>query len=103
MSIKAKEIYKIDKLEVLADKGYFSNKFKYNKYIDTYTCLEGNTLFLISKKDNIHNKKYRNTDACNDCVNRDKCTKAKLGRSIFRNEFSDVVDEMVHRIETDKT
>lgn len=30
----------------------------------------------------------------------DKCTKSKLGRTVSRNEFSDVVDEM---IENDKT
>ncbi|MPM87178.1 hypothetical protein SDC9_134272 [bioreactor metagenome] len=51
----------------------------------------------------IYNKKYRNTDACNNCINRDKCTKAKLGRTVSRNEFSDAVDEMTNRIEKDKT
>lgn len=135
MAVKAKEIYDVDELEALADKGYFdtfdiakckeedivtyvskpiyanktgdsryfSNKFKYNKETDTYTCPEGKTLFLISKKDNIHNKKYRNTDACNSCINRDKCTKAKYGRSISRNEYSDAVDEMTDRLEKYKT
>ena len=32
-----------------------------------------------------------------------KCTKSKLGRTVSRNEFSDVVDEMIDMIENDKT
>ena len=33
----------------------------------------------------------------------DKCTKSKLEKSISRNKFSDAVDEMIYRIEKDKT
>lgn len=134
MASKAKEIYDVEKLEALADKGYFdssdiakcdyadivtyvskpvysnqigdsryfTHKFKYNKDSDTYTCPEGKTLFLITKKADAQKKEYRNSDACNECVNRCKCTKAKSGRSIFRNEFSDNVDNLISRVENDK-
>lgn len=135
MANKAKKIYDVDKLEALADKGYFdskdiakcdaeniityvskpvysnqigdsryfTNKFKYDKDSDIYTCPEGKTLFLITKKADAQKKEYRNSDTCNQCTNRGKCTKSKSGKSIFRNEFSDNIDNMVARIDNDKS
>ena len=134
MASKAKGIYDVDKIEALADKGYFdssdiakcddedmityvskpvysnqigdsryfTNKFKYNKDSDTYTCPKGKSLFLITKKVDAQKKEYRNSDACNKCANRCKCTKSKSGRSIFRNEFSDNVDNLIARVENNK-
>lgn len=48
-------------------------------------------------------KKYRNTHACNNFINTDKCTKTKLGRTVSRNKYNDAVYEMTDRIEKDKT
>lgn len=119
MESKAKEIYEVDKLEALADKGYFdsndivkcdseniityvskpvyfnqigdsryfSDKFKYNKDTDTYTCPEGPILYIITKKPDAKEKKYSNSEACKECANKNKCTKSKLGKSISRYEF----------------
>ncbi|MGL6106692.1 transposase, partial [Romboutsia sp.] len=96
-------IYKPVFSNKIGDSRYFSNKFKYDKETDTYTCPEGKTLFLKTKKVDAKSKKYMNQDACNNCINRNKCTSSKTGRSITRDENSDVIDNMVDRINSDKT
>jgi hypothetical protein len=98
--------------EVIADKGYYSPsliekvecteetecyvdvqkkkeeeiKFTYDQEKDEYECSEGKRLVLISK-----GKKRRSRVAdqyqgieCGGCKKRDKCTKAKKGRIIYR-------------------
>ncbi|MGL6105632.1 transposase [Romboutsia sp.] len=44
-----------------------------------------------------------NPSACNECINRIKCTNSKSGRSITRDEHSYTIDDMVYRINRDKT
>lgn len=134
MSKKAKDIYKVKTLEVLADKGYFdsndihqcereeiityvskpcysngigdsryfSEKFKYDNKTDTYICPEGNRLYLITRKKDSKIKEYNNSEVCNRCSNKSKCTKAKNGKVIRRNESSQSVDNMILRLETCK-
>lgn len=135
MSNKAKKIYNVETLEVLADKGYFEGKdiekcemenivtyvskpdysngigdaryfigkFKYNAQSDTYICPEGQVLPCRTKKVDAKFKEYINSEACSKCLNREKCTKAKDGRVIKRDRYSDSIDRMNDRIETDKT
>ena len=130
MSKKAKDIYKVKTLEVLADKGYFdsndihqcerddivtyvskpsysngigdsryfSEKFKYDNETNTYICPDGNRLYLITKKKDSRIKEYNNSEACNKCSNKSKCTKAKNGKVIRRNESSQSVDNMILRL-----
>ena len=134
MSKKAKDIYKVKTLEVLADKGYFdsndihqcereeiityvskpcysngigdsryfSEKFKYDNKTDTYICPEGNRLYLITRKKDSKIKEYNNSEVCNRCSNKSKCTKAKNGKVIRRNESSQSVENMILRLETCK-
>ena len=135
MSAKAKQIYNVETLEVLADKGYFDtediekcenenivtyiskptysngigdsryflDKFKYNEQDDTYTCPEGEVLYCRTKKVNAKFKEYVNSDACNKCLNREKCTNAKNGKIIKRDQYSTATDRMIKRIEKNKT
>jgi hypothetical protein len=66
----------------IGDSRYFSDRFKYDKDSNTYTCPDGQTLNCITKKINANQRKYVNYDACEKCSNRDKCTTSKKGRNI---------------------
>lgn len=135
MSTKAKEIYDVKKLEVLADKGYFdsedidncekekiiayvsrpdysngigdkryfSDKFKYNEENDTYTCPEGQILLCKTKKADAKTKEYANLKACILCLNREKCTKAKMGKVIKRDNYAAAIERMIDRLKKDET
>lgn len=48
---------------------YFSNKFKYNIYDNTYTCSEKHKLFCMTKKADAIERKYANYEECSKCVN----------------------------------
>lgn len=113
MSDKSKKALGVKKLTVLADKGYWSGEclrkceeneiiaivskaeepgntgykksdFKYNKEEDCYICPEGKKLY----RNGIKNAVYRNGKACKECLNRDKCTRNKRGKTlaVSRNE-----------------
>lgn len=128
MNAKVKIIYEVECLEVLADKGYyyaedlekckkentivyvskpnysngigdsiyFSDKFKYDK--DIYTCPGGQILTLKTKKVDAKIKTYSNIEGCNNCINRDKCTKSKNGKVKKRENSSEYIDEMIQRV-----
>ena len=68
----------------IGDSRYFSNKFKYNKESNTYTCPEGETLVCATKKIDAIRKEYINYEACSTCKNKNKSTKSKKGRCIIR-------------------
>ncbi|MFC3904065.1 transposase [Clostridium disporicum] len=65
-------------------------------------CPEGNRLYLITRKKDSKIKEYNNSEVCNRCSNKSKCTKAKNGKVIRRNESSQSVDNMILRLETCK-
>jgi transposase len=73
---------------------YSKEKFKYNKYTDTYTCPKGNILSMCSSSNDEINCKYSNKEACLNCKNNDKCTKSKDKiRVIERNKIDDKLRE----------
>lgn len=107
MAIKAKEEMGVEKLTVLADKGYWNGEelkkcdennitaivsspkeagisgyrksnFKYNEKEDNIICPMGNILYRTQRKEPI----YINKEACINCPNIEKCTKNKKGRII---------------------
>lgn len=82
---------------------YFSDKFKYNAYDNTYTCPEWHKLFCITKKSDAIERKYVNYEECSKCVNKDKCTTAKNGRIITRKANEDFVDIVNSRTKENKT
>ena len=78
------------------DPAYNLAHFGYNHLTDTYTCLQGHSLKTNGnwyKKHSHRNtvttfKQYR-TPACKDCPVRGKCTRAKNGRIIERNQYTE--------------
>lgn len=72
---------------------YIKEKFIYDKDRDIYICPEGKELQNVSKPDS-KNKLYKNTDACNKCEHKDKCTKSKKGRVIKRGPYQETYDEV---------
>lgn len=75
-----------------------SEKFQYDKETDTYRCPQGQRLYRRS-----HHKGRGSSDygpmkgACDKCVLREQCTKAKAGRTIHRDHRQDEVDTMRER------
>jgi len=138
MSNRAKEILGVEKIEALADTGYYNqdlikdcvdngitpyvpepadkvrkdgipapeysvSKFKYDHEKDIYLCpcrqeltyrgkstFKGRVLLLYKTK------------ACNGCPKRDKCTKNKQGRVIYRWEHEEILEKMRKRVKEEK-
>ena len=115
MAIKSKQELGVEKITVVADKGYWNGEelkkceennittivsspeeqgnqeykksnFKYDKENDCYICPQGKILNRQKGKSN----QYHNSKACKDCPKRDLCTKNKRGRIIERSEYEDI-------------
>ncbi len=79
-------------------KGYRKSDFKYNKERDEYICPMGQVLPRRGQK----TAEYLNKNACSQCPNRDKCTKAKKGRTIVRGEYEEVLEKAVEKYKKNK-
>ena len=82
------------------DKDFYSNKFQYDKEKNVYKCPAGKELhYAIDRKTRakgIIGADYRNYEACSKCEFKERCTKSKKGRSIYRpieQDFLDTIDE----------
>ena len=82
------------------DKDFYSNKFQYDKEKNVYKCPAGNELhYAIDRKTRakgIIGADYRNYEACSKCEFKERCTKSKKGRSIYRpieQDFLDIIDQ----------
>jgi hypothetical protein len=135
MAKGAKDMLGAERLDAVADKGYFSfvqikdcvdrgitpyvpeqnrygvgfvkrkgvptrefhvDKFAYNVKTDTFVCPAGNTL-VFSYLDHVHQKNIRvyRTNACFSCEHfMTRCTTNKHGRTLWRWEHAEVLDEM---------
>jgi transposase len=81
-------------------RGFASDKFVYDKGTDTFLCPAGNRL-EFSYLDRAHEKRMRvyRSDACFSCpFFLTKCTRYKRGRTVWRWEHADVIDEMRERM-----
>ncbi|MGA3112057.1 MAG: transposase [Candidatus Bathyarchaeia archaeon] len=138
-NVSAKDILGTERLDAVADKGYFSfvqikdcvdsgitpyvpeqnrygvgfvkkkgiptrefhvDKFVYDIGTDTFVCPAGNKL-VFSYLDHAHQKNFRvySTDACFSCeFFMTKCTLNKRGRTVWRWEHAEVLDEMRERM-----
>ena len=79
---------------------FASDKFVYDKVTDTFLCPAGKRL-EFSYSDHAHKKKMRvyRTDACFACEYfLTKCTRYKKGRTVWRWEHAEVIDEMKERL-----
>lgn len=137
MSLRAKNILEVEKLEVLADKGYYKgtdlkeciennitpyvtkqtisnstgesefypDKFKYDKEKDVYICPKRQVLgFAKMRKvtSGESHRVYRNFNACSNCSDKEKCTKAKHGRQVSRWIHQNLLDEIDERTKENK-
>ena len=79
---------------------FSSDKFVYDKGTDTFLCPAGKRL-EFSYLDHAHEKRMRvyRTDACFSCdFFLTKCTRYKRGRTVWRWEHAEVVEEMKKRM-----
>jgi hypothetical protein len=79
---------------------FASDKFVYDKDTDTFLCPAGKRL-EFAYLDHAHEKKMRvyRTDACFSCEYfLTKCTRYKRGRTVWRWEHAEVVEEMKRRM-----
>lgn len=122
-----KKKIKIEPQELLADKGYYNRgairiveneckttcfipgekvkdevEFTYDKTKDIYVCQLGKTLkFKQNKKKNGVLVRMYQGQNCSECPIRSKCTKAKLGRILYRREDQEWCDGYKVRIESE--
>jgi transposase len=79
---------------------FSSDKFVYDKDSDTFLCPAGKRL-KFAYLDHAHEKKMRvyRTDACFSCeFFLTKCTRYKRGRTVWRWEHAEVIEEMKKRM-----
>lgn len=122
MAEKSKKSLNVDKITVLADKGYWvgnclknceenginaivskpeesgnvgykKSDFKYNKEKDCFVCPAGQELYKTGKE----NILYRNPKACKKCPHMDKCTKNSRGRALNINENEEYLSRAAQR------
>lgn len=79
------------------DEGFYKDKFTYDSERNHYICPAGHTLLPGSYRKaggEIIGRNYRNYKACEECERKERCTKAKRGRTIFRNIDQELLDEV---------
>jgi transposase len=84
---------------------YTRNDFQYNTDEDTYLCPAGQALTFRGlkkiEKTGITEKKYT-THACYTCKQKQKCTKSKTTRYIYRWVHEEIIEQMTERLEENK-
>lgn len=87
------------------DEGFYADKFTYDPQQDHYICPAGQILIPANyRKTNgeIIGRNYRNFKACKNCEMKDRCTKSKRGRTIYRNINQGLLDEVDRRTRENK-
>jgi transposase len=138
MALRARAVFGVKKLEVLADKGYYkaedlkkcvkkqitpyvpkqtysngtgdrdfySDQFFYDAEKNIYRCPGGKELYFarnrVTKAKGIIGYDYRNYEACQSCAFKERCTKSKNGRTIFRHVDQDFLDTINLQTENNK-
>ncbi len=78
------------------DQDFYPGKFRYDKDRDVYICPAGHALSYgrtrKTKEKEIQGYDYNNFQACQACAYKERCTKSKKGRSIFRHVDQDFLD-----------
>ena len=77
---------------------FYSQRFLYDPVRDAYVCPANQALtFWKGRWKNRGGRLYR-TEACANCPLRNRCTRNKLGRIIYRSEYQDVMDRLRARL-----
>jgi hypothetical protein len=119
MSKQAKEVFEVDKLEAIADRGYFDGEeilacdeagvsvtlpeqdFAYLPEEDVYRCPSGQLLpyHYTNVEHGMTLRRYWSTAACQGCAIKSQCTPSKE-RRITRWEHEHVVEEVQRRLDS---
>ncbi len=81
---------------------FYSDKFAYDAGNDVYVCPAGIEMPFWKRSNRgkgFEGRLYRSI-SCNSCTVRDKCTRNRRGRYMFRGEFDGAVDRLRARLET---
>lgn len=83
---------------------YYPDKFKYDKKADCYTCPKGEILTFKGTKKSERGYRVRlyRTSSCKSCDKKDKCTTSKKGRTINRSEYTEYLEDMKIRVNSNK-
>ena len=83
-------------------KFYPPDRFQYDADHDQYTCPQGQTLELASRRKSEQVYVYKaEASICNSCPVKVECTDSKSGRHIFRSFFQEELDRVKAYQETD--
>ena len=96
---------KMESGRIATDSDYHRRNFQYDKTNDCYTCPHGIVLTFKKYKKRANGNEdrvYSNFSVCRDCPHREKCTKDKRGRELFRNPNQDILDIIDERMQTDE-
>lgn len=80
------------------ERDFYGDRFKYDKDKNVYICPAGKELYYArdrkQKGKGIIGHEYRNYEACKNCGFKERCTKSKKGRAIFRHVDQDFLDSI---------
>jgi len=82
--------------------GFYSDRFVYDVAKDVYVCPVGNEMPFWKRSDRgkgFDGRLYKSM-CCASCLVRDKCTRNRRGRYMFRGEFDGAVDRLRARLAT---
>lgn len=88
----------------IKDPEFYNSEFKYDAKENVYICPAGQKLYpgRIRKTGNTEGQDYKNYRACKNCQYKDRCTKSKKGRAIFRNIHQEFLDQVDKRTQENK-
>lgn len=88
------------------DKDFYTDQFCYDTDRKLYRCPAGKELYYtrkrITKAKGIIGYDYSNYEACKSCQFKERCTKSKKGRTIYRHVDQDFLDTIDLQTETNK-
>lgn len=87
----------------IPEPSYYKGKFRYDAQQDVYICPGGSKLTFrgLAPRYGKVMRLYKSKD-CQGCLVKGRCTKDKSGRTIFRWEHEDILQEMRMRVQANK-
>lgn len=82
---------------------FYGDKFGYDKERDIYICPAGHEMTFRNRgKHHGRMMKRYKTDRCRHCEFKTRCTRNKNGRTIYRWEHEEILEEMMERVENNR-
>ena len=88
----------------VANPDFHQDRFQYDQEQNIYICPAGQPLYpsRIRKINGVEYQDYKNFRACKQCKFKDQCTSSKKGRTISRNLYQELLDEIDKRTQENK-